>query len=307
MTQQPLYKSTSSSCGGVGFFTEFRDLLHANRVMMRRLASDVSDTIDYCRQAEVLLQASMKRPIQGCRALEIGPGQWFSQILYFAQKCAVEAIDLDVLPLGFDPSGYWRMYRDNGMRRVVKTLGRKLLGVDRKYFEEYRRQLGVQRLPSMSVTRMDATKTTFAPATFDFVYSFNVFEHIPDPAAVLRECVRIVKPGGCIFTDLHLYTSDTGCHDPRIVSGDRQGLPFWPHLRPQHAHLWRAGTYLNKLRLSQWREIFESVLPGTSLTYRRDDNLAEQAAGLKRGGELAEYTEEELLTHWIIAIWRKPA
>lgn len=42
----------------------------------------------------------------------------------------------------------------------------------------------------------DVFKPGFAEATFDAVASMHVFEHLYDPVRVLRECYRILKPGG---------------------------------------------------------------------------------------------------------------
>lgn len=45
------------------------------------------------------------------------------------------------------------------------------------------------------------TQLTFADASLDFMLSFDVFEHVPDYQAALRECYRCLKPGGkLLFT-----------------------------------------------------------------------------------------------------------
>ncbi|MBI1321290.1 MAG: methyltransferase domain-containing protein [Candidatus Hydrogenedens sp.] len=42
----------------------------------------------------------------------------------------------------------------------------------------------------------DMQQAPFPPSSFDGVYSLNVMEHVPDPAALLRECHRLLAPGG---------------------------------------------------------------------------------------------------------------
>jgi SAM-dependent methyltransferase len=47
----------------------------------------------------------------------------------------------------------------------------------------------------------------------DFIFSFNAFEHIPDPALVMNEMVRILRPGGFIWLDFNpLYACPLGLH-----------------------------------------------------------------------------------------------
>lgn len=41
--------------------------------------------------------------------------------------------------------------------------------------------------------------TTFLDMTFDYVLSFDVFEHVPDISIAFRECYRILKDGGSLF------------------------------------------------------------------------------------------------------------
>ena len=44
----------------------------------------------------------------------------------------------------------------------------------------------------------DALHLPFANATFDFVSMFAALHHFADPVSVLREAVRVVKPGGFV-------------------------------------------------------------------------------------------------------------
>lgn len=48
---------------------------------------------------------------------------------------------------------------------------------------------------------------SFPDETFDLVYSSNVLEHVQDPARVLSESVRVLKPGGYLFFTYPNYCS----------------------------------------------------------------------------------------------------
>jgi len=48
----------------------------------------------------------------------------------------------------------------------------------------------------LPVRRVDGVALPFDASTFDVVASFDVFEHIPDSDAHLREVQRVLKPGG---------------------------------------------------------------------------------------------------------------
>ncbi len=54
------------------------------------------------------------------------------------------------------------------------------------------------RAAGVTVREMDATRLQLPDASFDLVYSFNVFEHLPDPAATFDEIVRVLRPGGVL-------------------------------------------------------------------------------------------------------------
>ncbi|KRD77390.1 glycosyltransferase [Lysobacter sp. Root983] len=45
----------------------------------------------------------------------------------------------------------------------------------------------------------DIMALTWPDASFDFVLSFDVMEHVPDPAKAFAECARILRPGGSML------------------------------------------------------------------------------------------------------------
>lgn len=50
-----------------------------------------------------------------------------------------------------------------------------------------------------------------ADATFDLILSTQVFEHVDNPAFYLRECYRLLKPGGRLILSTHGSYRDHGC------------------------------------------------------------------------------------------------
>lgn len=66
---------------------------------------------------------------------------------------------------------------------------------------------------------MDAARLGFPDRSFDFVFSFNSFEHFPDPEAVLREVIRVLRPGGYLYLDFGpVWLSPKGAHQFQTIS-----------------------------------------------------------------------------------------
>jgi FkbM family methyltransferase len=75
---------------------------------------------------------------------------------------------------------------------------------------------------AMHLRNEDLTKLTFAENSLDYVFSFDVLEHVPDFKKGLAECRRVLKPGGILFFS----------------------APFYPHLPKNQsiAHMDADGT-----------------------------------------------------------------
>jgi SAM-dependent methyltransferase len=289
--------------------SELLQLFLANRQTREQLRDSVRGLLEDLRAHEALVRERTGIVLAGRRMLEIGPGQMSRQLSFFSVRNDVVGIDLDVVPSGVDPAGYWRVLQRNGPKRLVKTLVRKLFGFDRRFAKELQRQLELPRLPAPSVVQGDATRMEFADCSFDFVYSFDVFEHLPDPARVLGEIARVLRPGGGCLISVHLFTAEDGAHDLRVLRGRRGQIPYWAHLRPPHRELIHPSAYVNELRLGQWRGLFSDRMPGALLECRRPAGveLERELSRLREQGELADYSDEELLNGRLAAVWRKPA
>jgi SAM-dependent methyltransferase len=86
------------------------------------------------------------------------------------------------------------------------------------------------------------------PDSLDAVVAASVLEYVPDPRGVLRECARVLRPGGTL-----LCTVPDVTHPVRWLEG-----PFWlaagtPLARAAGRAWPRLGRYLSYLQVSRQR------------------------------------------------------
>jgi 2-polyprenyl-6-hydroxyphenyl methylase / 3-demethylubiquinone-9 3-methyltransferase len=74
---------------------------------------------------------------------------------------------------------------------------------------------------------------SFDDAAFDVVYCCDVLEHVADPAKVIEESARVLRPGGVFFYD----TINRTLLSRLLIIGIFQELP-WTRFAPAHFHEW---------------------------------------------------------------------
>jgi ubiquinone/menaquinone biosynthesis C-methylase UbiE len=71
----------------------------------------------------------------------------------------------------------------------------------------------------VKLLKMDAAHLEFKDESFDFVFSYDSFEHFTQPDLVLQEVIRVAKKGGYIYLVFGpLYMSPKGLHAYRSVT-----------------------------------------------------------------------------------------
>jgi ubiquinone/menaquinone biosynthesis C-methylase UbiE len=63
----------------------------------------------------------------------------------------------------------------------------------------------------------DAARLPFRTAAFDLVFSHSVIEHVASAEDYLRECFRVLRPGGVLYLSTAPTLSLAGAHLPRLL------------------------------------------------------------------------------------------
>jgi SAM-dependent methyltransferase len=71
-------------------------------------------------------------------------------------------------------------------------------------------------LRNLTFALADGMYLPFAAGTFDLVLSHAVIEHVADAPLYLRECARVLAPGGHVYLSTAPYLSFAGAHLPRL-------------------------------------------------------------------------------------------
>jgi len=74
--------------------------------------------------------------------------------------------------------------------------------------------------PGIAFAQMDCQRLAFPDADFDFLVCFEVFEHMEDQDGFLRECLRVMRPGGTLLlstpnaSTAEVHMRSIGQHNP---------------------------------------------------------------------------------------------
>jgi SAM-dependent methyltransferase len=265
--------------------------------------------IDHCMWFERM--RSILRPyipnFQAIRALDLGCGllQWQTIMLHSLGATAT-GVDMEYVRADRLPDKYIHILRTNGLERAAKTLF-----WDYTYRDRYRRALATCSTFPLNLRGLDFRQHTaehlpFEDNTFDLVASHEVFEHIADVPAAVREVKRVLKPSGIAYINIHLFPSISGGHNVEWKYPDEeasQNVPPWDHLRGNTAA--EHPSWINKMRERDYRPIFESELEILCWEPSAYEGRALLTPAIK--AELPDYTEEELLKKGVIVVARKKA
>ena len=132
-----------------------------------------------------------------------------SYLINYAQKIQFDArvrrgIQVDirdktVLEIGCGHGGISAFIALNGAKKVIGIdLNTQHLEIARKFAQSVSSRFGSDYQLPTEFVEMNAYDMQFEPESFDIVFADNVFEHFMEPAKVLEQSNRVLKPGGII-------------------------------------------------------------------------------------------------------------
>jgi len=152
----------------------------------------------------------------------------------------------NVLDVGCGLGGKELFYLLKGARSMTGLdISQTNVQVARSCFAEREPESG--QPPGLVVA--DAAAMPFADGSFDLAISTYTFEHLANPAGVLGEIHRVVKPGGEVFISFPPYFSPWGAH-----------LTDWIHF-PWCQVLFSEKALLNVARAVEETQHIHSSLP----------------------------------------------
>ena len=280
-------------------------LMNLLRAYQAGTFTNAEKTIHFHRQLTDIIKTHGKVEVKKARILDVGCGQTATQMALFkADGADVTGIDIEVPTYIMNMKKFIQVIKINGVERAIKSLLRHLF-FDARFFKELSFHYGkTVSFDQLDIRLMSAASLSLPDNCFDFIYSIWVFEHIDHVPAAIQEVNRVLKPTGIAWIGVHLFPSLSGGHHLDWIWPDEapsNKVPPWDHLLDNK---YPVNTYLNRLRLDQYREIFHKHIDvfNSTLTYEGEEFLTPELEQILRH---KGYTREDLLTRTSIFLCRK--
>ena len=150
------------------------------------------------------------------------------------------------------------------------------------------------KIPGVEAFPGDLRTVKFKDGGFDAIVMNNVIEHLPQPTSVLKECQRILRPGGRLV----LVTPNTRSLGYRHYGQDWRGLEI-----PRHLFLYSPATLTALARAAQFANMTTfSTAGGHSGVEMLTFSQALRDKRLKRGRTVDEAAARRIIREELVSI-----
>lgn len=257
--------------------------------------------------------AATGRNLLDARILEIGYGARPNRLLaMISLGYNAKGIDLDRPILKFGIREFLSSFKSNGIKRALKSFVRGMVfdGNERRALDRALKRRGSKLI--CNETRFlvgDASLFEFPAASVDFIYSEDVFEHIPPTSvnALSKNLSHALSMDGLAHISPSIYAGIGGGHlvdwYPHTLGSNKQReTEPWEHLRKRRLV---ADCYLNELRVHDFENIFKEYFDIVGVV-SRDAGRGTSYLTPEIRNELSEFSEAELLSDkWTFALRKK--
>jgi SAM-dependent methyltransferase len=116
-------------------------------------------------------------------------------------------LDKTVLDVGCGAAGKTVYYASKGVKKIF---GLEILGKYREEAEALAKEKG--HADKFEFICADAAATGLPAESIDTIIMNDAMEHVDDPEGVLRECARVLRPGGRLYVNFPPYYHPYGAH-----------------------------------------------------------------------------------------------
>ena len=311
--QNPLLPRTVSSAR-IPLLAKLRELYGI--FLMRAASLDDGASLDGIfrdlAEYDELLRKHTNLTLGGAKTLEIGFGPCPNRLLALASLGTdVQGVDLEVPFLEGTRREVIETYRRNGFERAFKSVIRFV------YFDRRERRRLAAALEKRGAKLQidpsrfkvhDAVTLELPDRSLDFIFSEDVFEHIPvnGLATLVAKLARWIRSGGLLLVRPCIFTGIAGGHltewfphrveDEKIV---RRSEP-WEHLRRRR---FQPNGYLNEMTRADYRRIFSRYFDILEERVRHP-GLGSKYLNPALTQELRAFQEDELLSNQVLFVLR---
>jgi SAM-dependent methyltransferase len=158
------------------------------------------------------------------------------------------------------------------------------LDLEARFRDAGTRLAGEKGVANIGFVQGDGSKLPFTSGSFDLVFSHSVIEHVSSAEEYLRECHRVLRPGGVLYLSTAPYLSLAGAHLPRLL------VPFPIHIVLGRPAAFKVFCWLGRHAPALLQE------PKEANTFIA---LAEQ--GLEKRDDLLQKVTVKRLASWVQA------
>ena len=309
---------TSHSVGHIGsalgWGWENLQFLRMRMQGLQNKEAELSQLVAELDGYQAMYEGSTGLPFKQAAMFEVGYGARPLRLLALtSMELNARGIDLDAPMLRASPAGLLRVLKTNGWLRFVKSTVRALVfdAHERRALDQVlsRRGHRLQVLPERFLVG-DVAAVSLAPESIDFIYSEDVFEHIPRDAldGVCASLAQALTYQGMALISPAVFTGLGGGHlvewYPNTLNQDteRRSEP-WEHLRQRR---FVADCFLNEMRLHDYQQLFERHFQVEAVhNLQAGHGRALLTEDVRE--ELADYSIDELLCDkWRFVLRKKP-